>query len=115
MLDTLASMFNVACLAFTIILVTFMLLIALPQSQLRMVLMRVITWVFGLIAAICGMMFLNPIDFIPDLIPLLGQLDDGGYLAGLVTSVLSGIYSYRESRRTQRIIDHDSVITKRLK
>ena len=48
---------------------------------------------------LCILYILSPIDFIPDLIPFLGWLDDLGVLAYLVTCLITG--QRKEGGRTE--------------
>jgi len=49
-----------------------LILLALPGSRLR----RAFATLFFAIAGVLGVYIVSTIDFIPDIVPLLGQLDD---------------------------------------
>ena len=61
---------------------------------------------FRTIAAIVGalMYVLSPIDAIPDFIPVLGYLDDGGVLALCLKAVQGDVDDYRQ-RQTKRLAE----------
>jgi uncharacterized membrane protein YkvA (DUF1232 family) len=77
---------KVAILCMTVLLIALGVLLALPRSQLRSFLLEALGW--GGITGSSVLGVLNPLDAIPDVIPLLGQTDDFFYLAALVLCAL---------------------------
>ncbi|MFK7735166.1 MAG: YkvA family protein [Pirellulaceae bacterium] len=77
--------------------ICFLVLLALPKSRLRSCLLELAKYVM---AAGFAVLLLSPIDLVPDVIPLLGQLDDIGYIAGGITSVVSAV----KERRSRRLL-----------
>jgi uncharacterized membrane protein YkvA (DUF1232 family) len=52
-----------------------LVLIAMPQSKLREFLMPIVA---GLFAVGCGVYVISPLDIVPDVIPVIGWIDDAG-------------------------------------
>ena len=67
-----------AIVAFGAVAVVFLVLLAMPRSPMRNWLTDLVMRLMATGAA--GAYALSPIDFIPDFIPVLGQLDDVGVL-----------------------------------
>ena len=61
-----------------------LILLALPGSRLR----KTFATLFFAIAGVLGIHVVSPIDFIPDIIPLLGQSDDA---LATVLAIINGI------------------------
>jgi uncharacterized membrane protein YkvA (DUF1232 family) len=73
-----------------------LILLALPGSRIR----KVLSTVFFAIAGLLGVYIVSPLDLIPDLIPVLGQVDD--VLASIlaVISAISGLFLYINNRQS---------------
>jgi uncharacterized membrane protein YkvA (DUF1232 family) len=73
----------------TVLMLALMILLSMPKSMMRSVLMEVLGWVGAVLA---GIYVVSPIDAIPDFIPVVGWFDDGGALiAGIASGVMAMI------------------------
>jgi uncharacterized membrane protein YkvA (DUF1232 family) len=70
-----------------------LLLLALPQSKLRDFALPIIAWVF---TAACGIYVISPLDAIPDVVPVLGWIDDIGVAAAGIASAVTAL-TYKRS------------------
>jgi uncharacterized membrane protein YkvA (DUF1232 family) len=69
-----------------VVLVTFMILLALPQCKLRDMLMPFVAWGF---VALCAAYAISPVDILPEVVMgPFGLFDDAGaVVAGVATAV----------------------------
>jgi len=91
----LASIIQTCVWCGTLLIVAFLILLSLPKSMLRCVLVEIGGWTLSALAAIY---VFNPIDLIPDFIPVAGWLDDGGALIGGLAAALAA-WSARGDRK----------------
>jgi uncharacterized membrane protein YkvA (DUF1232 family) len=82
----MAEVLKITILCMTVLLLAVGVLLALPRSQLRSFLLEALGW--GGITGSSVLGVLNPLDAIPDFVPVLGQADDILYLAALVLCAL---------------------------
>jgi hypothetical protein len=73
-----------------------LILLAIPGSRLG----KVFSTIFFTIAGLLGLYVISPLDFIPDLIPLLGQVDDVLATAFAVVSAIGGLLFYISGRKS---------------
>ncbi len=66
----------------------FIILLALPKSKLRGVFLKIYGITNISITAILVLYIINPVDLIPDIIPLFGQIDDA---AAFIQAIFTGI------------------------
>jgi uncharacterized membrane protein YkvA (DUF1232 family) len=79
---------KVLLLCTTALTALFLVLVALPQSMLRSIVLEIIGWAAGIASA---SLILSPVDLIPDIIPVAGQVDDFFYLLCAVASFYAAL------------------------
>ena len=92
--------------------VIFLILVALPKSRLRAVTLTISGWVMKLPALLCLVYVINPLDLIPDAIPVAGFADDLLALLIGTASTIGGFSSSKTGRRENgRFIEAEYQIT----
>ena len=100
-MDQLGELLRVGCWGCCGLLALFMILLALPQSRLRYYVLRGLGIVFFTITGLLALYILSPLDALPDVIPVLGQIDDGGALIGTIITGLSGALAWWSSKQSK--------------
>jgi uncharacterized membrane protein YkvA (DUF1232 family) len=77
-----------------VLTVIVLILLILPGSRLR----KAFSTLFFAIAGLLGIYVVNPMDLIPDIIPLLGQSDDAVATLLAIVNGIAGILLYLKAR-----------------
>lgn len=70
------------------LLLALMVCLSLPSSKLREFLVPILGWAM---AALCGVYVISPLDALPDVIPVLGWIDDAGAVVTGVGCAIAAI------------------------
>jgi len=100
-MEQLGELLRISCIGCCGLLALFMILLALPQSRLRYYVVRGLGIVFFTITGLLALYIISPLDVVPDVIPVLGQIDDGGALIGALITGLSGALAWWNSKRSK--------------
>ena len=100
-MDQIGELLRVSCFGCCGLLALFMILLALPQSRLRYYVLRGLGIVFFTVTVLLALYIISPLDAVPDVIPVLGQIDDGGALIGAIITGLSGALAWWSSKQSK--------------
>lgn len=80
----------------------FIILLALPQSKLRKLFLKIYSLTAYALTGLITLYILNPVDLLPDIIPVLGQVDDA---AGVVTAIFTGVAGIIANNRSNEPLE----------
>ena len=93
-MDSFWELVKIALIVGAALTVIVLILLALPGSHLR----KAFAKIFFVIAGLLGVYIASPMDFIPDIVPLLGQLDDALATVLAIVNGIAGILLYLKGR-----------------
>jgi TctA family transporter len=85
---------KIALIIGAVLTVIVLILLILPGSRLR----KAFSTLFFAIAGLLGIYVVSPMDFIPDIIPLLGQSDDALATMLAIVNGIAGMLLYLKGR-----------------
>jgi uncharacterized membrane protein YkvA (DUF1232 family) len=97
-MEAFFSFLKVLVLCAFLLAALFLVLLALPYSKLRSVLLEIVGWTGGVAAAA---LVVSPVDAIPDVIPVAGQIDDILYLVVAIGAFWTAYQQNRQRRSSE--------------
>lgn len=92
---------KIALIISGVLTLVVLILLILPGSRLR----RLFSTLFFAIAGLLGIYVVSPMDFIPDIIPVLGQTDDAFATVLAIINGIAGILLYLKGRSSPELRD----------
>ena len=92
---------KIALIVSGVLALIVVILLILPGSRLR----KLFSTLFFAIAGLLGIYVVSPLDFIPDIIPLLGQSDDALATVIAIINGIAGILLYLKGRSSPGLRD----------
>ena len=97
-MDSFMGLLKIVVICGALVFALFIILLAMPKSRLRSIVLEMAGW---FVTGASATLVISPVDLVPDFIPVLGQMDDLGYI---VIGVTSAVLTYLARRQRQR--DH---------
>lgn len=80
--------------------IVMLVLLAMPSSKLRTVGMEIAKWVM---CAACVFMIPSPVDVVPDVVPVVGWLDDIGYIVAAIAAARGALAEGRKRKLYEQL------------
>lgn len=80
--------------------IVMLVLLAMPTSKLRTVGMEIAKWVM---CAACVFMIPSPVDVVPDVAPVVGWLDDLGYIVAAIAAARGALAEGRKRKLYEQL------------
>ena len=85
------------------LIVLFLVLISLPQSRFGKIFLKILGVISYAMVGLFVLYVINPIDLIPDVIPVVGQTDDAMGIAGVIIDAVIGYISLKKAREDKGV------------
>ncbi len=101
-MDNLMDWIKVAAIAAGVVIVVLIILLSLPNSRLRKWLLKIVGSLGVTVMVLAAIYIASPVDALPDVIPVLGQLDDiGALIIGLI-NLAGGVIMLAQKPKPER-------------
>jgi uncharacterized membrane protein YkvA (DUF1232 family) len=100
-MDDFWSFMTVTVICVSVVLCLFFVLVSF-KSRFSVFALKVYSMTLETIAVISIIYVLSPMDLLPDLIPILGQIDDAAALVQALFTGVMGAFSWLESNKMKR-------------
>jgi uncharacterized membrane protein YkvA (DUF1232 family) len=97
-MDTFLLVLKYFAIILGLIILTFIVLVSLPNSKTRKSLLKIFATTSFIITIISALYVISPIDLIPDFIPAAGQNDDLVAAVSALATAISGYVSWQKSK-----------------
>ncbi len=98
-MDNLLEIIKITAIVAGIIILLLVILLSLPNSRLRKWLLKIAGSFLLAVTVTCIVYILSPLDLLPDVLPVIGQVDDIGALITGVLNLSGGILMLKQGRK----------------